>query len=57
MYNNASVTRDLRIPLADTPLGSARELQALFGNVQADILGGELRMKLASQTMAVFEVR
>ena len=57
VYNNASAARELRIPLADTPLGSARELQALFGNVQADILGGELRIKLASQTMAVFEVR
>lgn len=57
VYNNASSKRELRIPLADTPLQDAGELQPLFGNVNAIILGGELSVTLAPQTIAVFEAR
>ncbi len=57
VYNNASSARDLSIPLADTPLQNARELQSLFGNVTANILGGDLRVTLQPQATAVFEVR
>ena len=57
VYNNASSARDLSIPLADTPLQNARELRSLFGNVMANILGGDLRVTLQPQAIAVFEVR
>ena len=57
VYNNASAPRELRIPLADTPLQTARQLQTLFGNVKADILDGDLRITLAARTIAVLEVR
>lgn len=57
VYNNASSARDLRIPVADTPLQSARQLEPLFGDVTAQITGDEVRVTLASQTLAVFRVR
>ena len=57
VYNNAAAARELKIPLADTPVASARELQPLFGNVKADILDGALHITVPNQTIAVFEVR
>lgn len=57
IYNNAASTRDLKIPLADTPIQNASELPVLFGNVNANILDGELRVTLAPKTVAVLEVR
>ena len=57
VYNNAPSARDLKIPLAGTSLEAARELQPVFGNVKADISGGDLHTTLASQAIAVFEVR
>jgi len=57
VYNNASSARELRIPLVDTPLQSAHELHALFGDVKADISGGDLHITLTAQTIAVLKVR
>ncbi len=57
VYNNASSARDLRIPVADTPLQSAQQLEPLFGNATAQITGDEVRVTLASQALAVFRVR
>ena len=57
VYNNAASTRELKIPVADTSLEIAGELQPVFGNVKAEISGGELHVTLTGQTLAVFEVR
>ena len=35
IYNNAGLARTLEIPIGDTPLEKAHQLQALFGNVSA----------------------
>jgi glycosidase len=57
VYNNASTARQLKIPVADTPLETAHELRALFGNVNADISDGDLQITVPSQAIAVFDVR
>jgi glycosidase len=57
VYNNALTARELKIPLADTPLENARDLQPLFGKVAASISNGDLNVKLSPQSIAVFEVR
>jgi len=57
VYNNAPAARELKIPLADTPIESTRELQTLFGNTKADIVGGDLHITLPSQTIAVLAAR
>jgi len=56
VYNNAPSARELKIPLADTPVAGAHELQPLFGNIKAEILDGALHITLPSQTIAVLEV-
>ncbi len=57
VYNNAATARDLHIPVADTPLSGAQELQTLFGGKTARIAEGEVRVTLAPQSLAVFSVR
>ena len=57
VYNNASTARQLKIPVADTPLEAVRELRPVFGNVKADISGGDLHITLENQRIAVFELR
>lgn len=57
VYNNASTERQLKIPVADTPLETARELQPVFGNAKAEVSGNDLHITLATRTIAVFEVR
>jgi len=57
VYNNASKTRALEIPLADTPMENARELAPIFGDVTARIDGGIARLSLPARSIAVFTVR
>lgn len=57
VYNNASSPRDLKIPAGETPLANAHLLEPLLGGTAAEIGGGEARVTLASQTLAVFRVR
>jgi len=62
VYNNAATTRDLHIPVADTPLETGKELQALFsgttlGGTTAQIADGEVRVTLPPRSLAVFTVR
>ena len=57
IYNNAATTRDLHIPVADTPLEAAHELQGIFGGRTAQIVDGEVRVTLPPRTLAVFTVR
>jgi glycosidase len=57
VYNNAPSKRELKIPVADTTLQDAQELQPLFGNVRASTLNGDLRITLSPQSIAVFDVK
>jgi glycosidase len=57
IYNNAPKTADLNIPVADTPLESAHQLQAVFGNTSAALTNGAVHISLPSQTIAVFSVQ
>jgi len=56
VYNNSTSSRDLTIPLADTPLESARQLQTVFGTSTAEIVGGQVHVTLPAQTLSVFLV-
>ncbi|HUA14448.1 MAG TPA: alpha-amylase family glycosyl hydrolase [Verrucomicrobiae bacterium] len=56
VYNNASSARDLKIPLDDTPLANAQELEPIFGSVSATIQNQQARVRLEPQSIAVFKV-
>lgn len=57
IYNNAANARELTVPFGDTPMGGARQLDSLFGNVTAEVSGNEVHVTLPAQTLAVFKVR
>ncbi|HYA48040.1 MAG TPA: alpha-amylase family glycosyl hydrolase [archaeon] len=54
VYNNAASPRELEIPLADTPLQNAHQMQPLFGNAPATLAEGRLHITLAPLSLAVF---
>jgi hypothetical protein len=55
--NNAPNTREINIPVENTPLETAHQLQTLLGNTSAELVSGKVRLSLPSQTLAVFSVR
>ena len=57
VYNNAPKTVALEIPVADTPLETAHQLQTLFGDSAAEPVGAKVRVSLPAQTISVFRVR
>jgi neopullulanase len=57
VYNNASNTREINIPVENTPLETAHQLQTVFGDISAELATGKVRLSLPSQTLAVFSVR
>jgi glycosidase len=57
VYNNAPKTIELTIPVENTPLEAARQLQAVFGNTPAELAAGNVHVVLEAQTLAVFSVR
>ena len=56
IYNNAGQARTLEIPVGDTPLEKAQQLQAVFGNISAEVVDGKIRATLPAQTTAIFSV-
>src|ERR1700733_14299488 len=56
IYNNAGKARTLEIPVSDTPLEKAHHLQAVFGDVSAEVVDGKIRATLPAQTTAIFSV-
>ena len=56
VYNNAPKMVALNIPVENTPLETAHELQTVFGNSAAEIVGGQVRLSLQPQTLSVFSV-
>jgi glycosidase len=57
VYNNAGKTLELNIPIENTPLESARQLQTVFGNWPAEIAAGKVRVALPAKSLGVFNVR
>jgi neopullulanase len=57
IYNNAPKTRELNIPVENTPLESAHQLRPVFGNTSAELVSGKVRVSLPAQTLVVFSVR
>jgi neopullulanase len=57
IYNNAAKTLELNIPVENTPLEAAHQLQKVFGDSTAEIEGGKLHISLPLRTLAVFSVR
>ena len=57
VYNNAFKTRELNIPVENTPLETAHQLQSVFGNTSAELVAGKVHVSLPAQTLAVFSVR
>jgi glycosidase len=57
IYNNAPKTVALNIPVENTPLETAHELQTAFGNSAAEIVSGQVHISLPAQTLSVFSVR
>jgi len=57
VYNNAPKTVALEIPVADTPLETAHQLQTLFGDSAAEPVGAKVRVSLPAHTISVFRVR
>jgi glycosidase len=57
VYNNAPEMRELSIPVENTPLETAHQLQAVFGSTSGEIVDGKVHVSLAAQTLSVFTVR
>jgi glycosidase len=57
VYNNAPKTAELNIPVENTPIETAHQLQTVFGNTSADLVAGGVRLSLPARTLAVFTVR
>jgi len=57
VYNNAAQPRALEIPVADTPLETAHQLQTVFGSSSAELESGKVRVSVPARTLAVFSVR
>jgi neopullulanase len=57
VYNNAAKARVLEIPIADTPMENARELQPSFGAAPAIINHGAVRVAVSARSIAVYVVR
>lgn len=56
VYNNSTSTRDLKIPLDDTPLQNAHTLQSIFGSATASILDHDVLITVAPKSIGIFKV-
>jgi glycosidase len=57
IYNNATQPRALEIPVDDTPLESARQLEPIFGNSNAEVKQGKIQVSVPAQSIAIFNAR
>ncbi len=56
IYNNAPKTVELNIPVDNTPLETAHQLESVFGKNTAQLLTGNVHVSMPAQTLAVFSV-
>jgi glycosidase len=55
-FHNGSASRELRIPLQDTPAQGVSDVSLLLGDGQAELAGRELRLQLPAQSLTIFEL-
>src|SRR4029077_9205457 len=55
-FNNANESRELRIPLANTPAQRAAEATLLFGAAEAELAGGEIHITMPPQSLSIFSL-
>jgi len=53
-FNNSDKTRELRVPLKDTPAEKAAEVAVLFGEAKAALAGGEIHLTMPAQSVSIF---
>lgn len=56
VFNNSFTSRQLTIPVADTPVECARSLDSLFGGASAAVAGTSIHATLPSKAVGVFAV-
>jgi neopullulanase len=56
IYNNAPKTVELNIPVDNTPLETAHQLESVFGTTAAQLVTGNVQVSMPAQTLAVFSV-
>jgi neopullulanase len=56
VYNNAATTRALEIPIDDTPMQNAHELQPIFGSSPATIEAAKVHVSVPARSIVVFAV-
>jgi glycosidase len=52
-FNNSGQTKDLRIPLKDTPAQKATECALLFGEAKAELAGNEIHITMPAQSLSI----
>jgi neopullulanase len=57
IYNNAPTPRGLQLPIEDTPLDGARQLETLYGGGRAQLKDNILETTLPPMSLAVYAVR
>ena len=55
-FNNADQSREVQIPLADTPAQKATEMALLFGPAKAALAGSEIRITMPPQSLSIFSL-
>jgi glycosidase len=55
-FNNAGQPKELRVPLADTPVQRAAAIGLLLGEARAELAGGEIRMTMPAQSLTIFSL-
>ena len=53
-FNNSSETRELKIPVGDTPAKGAAGFTLLLGQAKADVSKGEVRIAVPAQSISIF---
>ena len=55
-FNNAEQSRELRIPLADTPAEKASAIAILFGEAKSELAAKEVHLALPPQSLSIFSL-
>ncbi len=55
-FNNAGQPKELRVPLADTPVQRAAAIGLLLGEARAELAGGEIRITMPAQSLTIFSL-
>lgn len=54
VFNNASASRELRIPISNTPAQGAARLSLLLGSAEAELAGKDIRARAPAQSLSIF---